>query len=180
MKATGFEVRHQQLLHRLLVLAAFLTYLIDRDDIVWRFIRSTPGEVRMLERSIFAAVTILFVIAALLCTRSRMRPASEPGRKAAFVGEFLYAVALGSLAPLAGFLILVAGEALRISRLALRDDTARKMPVSLPAALRQESLKWGLCLTLVVFTITLTDRLAEILAGLSVLVWLTLNALRRR
>jgi hypothetical protein len=36
-------------------------------------------------------------------------------------------------------------------------------------------VKWGLFLTMIVFTITLKDRIAEILAGVSVLLWIILN-----
>ena len=45
MKATDFECRHQTLVHQLIVGAAFLTYLIDREDVVWRFVKdsATPS-----------------------------------------------------------------------------------------------------------------------------------------
>ena len=41
MSATDFEVRHQTLLHLLLVSLAFLTYLLVPDDIVWAFVKDT-------------------------------------------------------------------------------------------------------------------------------------------
>lgn len=178
MRATDFESRHQTALHQLIVLAAFLTYVADPDDIVWRFIKSSTGDVRLLERAIFAVATALFGIAAYLCTRSRTQTKSSSPRQR-YIGEFLYAIALGSLAPLAGFLILGAGEAIRLLRLALRkDEIAPREPVAWPQAFRLESVKWGLFLTMIVFTITLIDRVAEVLAGASVLLWLTLNARR--
>jgi hypothetical protein len=57
MKATDFEDRHQTLLHQFLVAAAFLTYLIDRDDVVWRFVKDRTAS-RELERTLFASLTI--------------------------------------------------------------------------------------------------------------------------
>ena len=48
MKATDFEYRHQTLVHQLIVGAAFLTYLIDRDDIVWRLVKRNTSQSRTL------------------------------------------------------------------------------------------------------------------------------------
>src|SRR5271166_303439 len=115
MKATNFEYRHQTLVHQLIVGAALLTYLIDRDDVVWRFVRNsyTP---RLWERSLFIVATILIAMGAGLSTWARA--VSRPGPQ--YLGELLYAIGLGSLMPLSGFIILIAGEALRILRLMRR------------------------------------------------------------
>lgn len=179
MRATDFEVRHQTLLHQFLVLAAFLTYLVDRDNIVWRFIKGEAGDVRLLERAIFAISTVLFGMAAYLCTKSRVQKQASSARQRKYFGEFLYAVGLGSLAPLAGFLILVVGEGIRLLRLFPHEDS------SVPpeqrtwrAAIRVEAVKWGLFFTMAVFTVMLNDRVAEILAGVSVLVWIMLRGPR--
>lgn len=171
MRATDFEVRHRILLHRLVILAAFLTYLIDRDDIVWRFIKDA-SDVRTMERIIFAIATLLFGVAAWMCTRNRV------AGRSAYAAEFVYAIALGSLAPLAGFVILVMGEAVRLSRLALRE--AASVPETWAQALRAEAVKWGLFLTMIAFTITLRDRVGEVLVGVSVLFSILLNALSPR
>jgi len=42
-------------------------------------------------------------------------------------------------------------------------------------AFRQESAKWGLFPTMLIFTVLLVDRVAEILALASLLLWLLLN-----
>jgi hypothetical protein len=179
MGATHFEVRYRTLLHQLLVLAAFLTYLFDRDDIVWRFIKGNSADVRMLERAIFAVATILFGIAAWICTRARVHPADRSTDRSGHLGEFFYAVALGSLAPLAGFVILVAGEAVRLLRLAMQPDVLERVDAAAwPEALQREAVKWGLFFTMIVFTVTLVDRVAEVLAGMTVVIWVTLNARR--
>ena len=179
LKATDFEVRYRTLLHQLLVLAAFMTYLFDRDDIVWRFIKDSSADVRTLERAIFAVATILFGIAAWICTRARVQPADRSTDCSGHLGEFLYAVALGSLAPLAGFVILMAGEAVRLLRLVMQPDVLERVDAAAwPEALRREAVKWGLFFTMIVLTVTLVDRVAEILAGATVVIWVTLNARR--
>ena len=160
---------HQTLVHPFIVGAAFLTYLIDRDDIVWRFVRngSTP---RLWERSLFIVATILIAGGAGLCTRARAL--HRPGPQ--YRGELLDAIGLGSLVPLSGFIILVAGESFRILRFMRReDDTQDKFGWG--NAFRREATKWGILVTMIVFAITLKDRVAEVLAVASFLVGLLFN-----
>jgi len=208
MKATDFEYRHQLLLHELIVGAAVLTYLFDRDDIVWRFIKSSGANARFLERSVFAVATLLFGISAWICTRARAYQGVERTRQPAalatdrpfrfrdhrlYLGEYLFAVALVSLLPLAGFCILAMGEAIRLFRLYWRDRASDIVPVAVmpstreqarPAkifkpewakALRREAIKWGLFLTMIVFTATLKDRVGEALICVTILLWVLLN-----
>jgi hypothetical protein len=185
MEATEFESRHRLLLHQAIVGAAFLTYLIDPDDVVWRFIKHSPMHLRERERLVFAAVTVLFGVAACLCTWSHRAPCAGGGERTGrlgylrYVGEFLYAVGLASLAPLSGCCLLIAGEGLRLLRLARREretDGAPDRPCSVTQAFRREALKWGLFVSMIAFTVTLSDRLAEILIAASVLVWMVLQA----
>jgi len=175
MEATDFEYRHRLLLHELILGAAVLTYLVDRDDIIWRFIKMSPAA-RPLERALFAVATLLFGISAWVCTRAR---AYRSSHRFLYLGEYLYAVALASLVPLAGSLILIIGEGIRILRLLRRDaESAGLEGPERPEwsnALRREVIKWGLFITMVVFTITLRDRTAEILIGASVVLWVVLN-----
>jgi hypothetical protein len=42
MKATEFEYRHQTSIHLVIVTIVFLTYWIDRDDILWSFVQGRP------------------------------------------------------------------------------------------------------------------------------------------
>jgi protein-S-isoprenylcysteine O-methyltransferase Ste14 len=216
MSATDFELRHQTLLHFLLVSLAFLTYLLVPDDIVWAFVKDSSHP-HLLERTLFAIATLFIGTAAAICTWARAYPASQsvsssvptardgPYRHLRYpsqLGNLLFAAGLGSLAPLPGFLILVAGQALLDFRLIRRADqdlkraaylqpSAPPMPRLLPSfrpclpakgdapdwkpAFRQESAKWGLFLTMLVFTGLLVDRVAEILALASLLLWLLLN-----
>ena len=190
MKATDFEYRHQTLVHQLIVGAAFLTYLIDREDVVWRFVKesATPHGP---ERFIFIIATLLIALGAGLCTRARVRRRPKTGRTSEppifrghprYLGELCYAIGLGSLVPAAGFVVLVGGEALRVFRLIRRDAQNSQQPPSAEEtnrswrkAFRQEAAKWGILVTLIVFVITLEDRDAEFLAVASFLVGTLLN-----
>jgi|SRR5271154_5641796 len=200
MRATDFEYRHQLLLHQIVVAGAVLTYVIDRDDIIWRFIKTAAADVRLLERSLFAVATIFFGVSACLCTWARAhsqfdrasfqaltgaKEALRTLRNRHYIGEFLYALGLASLVPLYGSIILIAGEAIRLLRLSRRDivlvtagQTGGLMQKSKPAwgqAFRGEAIKWGLFLTMIVFTFTLKDRVAEVLIGVTILLWGLLN-----
>lgn len=167
MRATNFEYRHQTLVHQLMVGAGFLTYLIDPDDIVWRFVRNSSAP-RLWERSLFIVATVLIAIGATLCMQARAfhRPTH--------LGELLYAIGLGSLMPLPGFVILIFGESLRIFRLRRRGDQ-ETFDSGWGTAFRRETVKWGILLTMIVFSITLKDRHAETLAVVSFLAGLLFN-----
>lgn len=199
MNATDFEYRHQLLVHQFIVATAFLTYLIQPDDVVWRFVRNRAAP-HPLERSLFIVATLFIAVGAGVCTWARacqkVRGASEAGpyrylRHPRYLGDLVYAIGLGSLAPLTGFVVLVGGEALRLLRLTRREEgreALRQKPVlrvSRPGgveepllwktAFRREVVKWGVVITMIVFVITLKDRIAEILLLVSFLIGLLLN-----
>lgn len=198
MRATKFEVRHQVLIHQLIIACAFLTYLFDRDDVVWKFVKGNASS-RELERTAFLTATVVLGAAAGISTwasayrnqdlMANSKQSSHTGpyryfRYPHYIGDLLYAIGLGSLAPVEGFVILLAGEAIRVLRLVLREDQlglsgARTEP-QWSGAFRIEAAKWGILLTMIVFTITLKDWVAEVLAGTSALVWILLNARRRQ
>jgi protein-S-isoprenylcysteine O-methyltransferase Ste14 len=210
--ATDSEFRHQTLLHLLLVSLAFLSYLLVPDDIVWAFVRDSAHP-HLLERFLFAIAALFIGAAAAICTWARAYPPPQTNSPSAdgpyrylrypnHLGNLFFAVGLGSLAPLPGFILLVGGQALldfrSISRAEhdlrravdsqqMHPSVPRLLPSfrpCLPAkgdapnwkqAFRQESAKWGLFLTMIVFTVLLVDRVAEILALASLLLWLLLN-----
>ncbi len=179
MKATGFEYRHQTLTHQLVVLAAFLTYLIDPNDIVWRFVRDTSAP-RLWERTLFILATILIAAGAALSTWARTIPVTRIASqiRPCYLGELLYAVGLGSLLPLPGFVILIAGESLRIFRLIRREQDQSHPPpvIGWGRAFRKEAVKWAIFLSMIAFVITLKDRVADLLIASSFLIGLLLNA----
>lgn len=117
-------------------------------------------------------------------------------------GEILHAIGIGSLLPLAGFLVLVCGETIRMGRREiLRTRTAQQRDVStgewqqekvaklqifpshsLPtqsAVWRQAARihlgAWFAFLSMIVFSATLIDRLAEILFATTLLVSLLVH-----
>ena len=196
MKATEFEFRHQPLLRFLVVGTAFLTYLFDPVDVVWRIVEHRP-DARLLERLYFAFATALIGAGAALCTaavasapitpensgrRPRIRPSGH-------IGSVLFAVGVASLAPFPGAVILLLGESLLALRLILLErsfghdrDPRPASPPSWLRAMREESAKWGIFLMMIVFTWLLIDRVAELLAVASLVVWAALNfrSFRRR
>lgn len=175
MRATNFEYRHQTLLSQLIIAAGLATYLFDPEDVVWRFIKASANR-RILEHAVFVAAGILIGAGAALCTRARTAKADDGGPVSAEyqLGELLYAVGLGTLMPLAGFLIVVTGQAIRILRV-MGSERGNPERTSWAGAMRSEAAKWGLLVTMIVFSITLIDRQADVLAGASYLVWLLLN-----
>ena len=212
MKASEWEYRHQRLAHLLIVGVSFLTYLVERDDIVWALVRGRH-DARLLERLLFAIATILIGAGAALTTwgaayaappdSGRMRPFLRTGpyrylRFPQHVGTLLFAAGLGLLAPLWGFVVLLVAEAVAVSRLiglerymnglesagpvgpnvaqaVLSGGAFREMAPLWSNAFRRESAKWGMFLTMIVFTALLQDRVAEVLAVVSLLVWAFLN-----
>jgi len=177
MKATDFELRHQTPVHLTLVTAAFLTYLVDPDDMVWKLVRGEP-HARLLERLLFAVATVLIGTGSWLRTRALVEGGSElsgqPTRREGFsrvltypqhLGNLLFSIGLASLAPLWGFVLLAAGETVVVIRLIGREEAIRE----------QEAGKWGLFVTMIVFTLLLRDRVAEVLAVLSFVTWAVLN-----
>ncbi len=188
MKATDFEYRHQTLLHFTVISIAFLTYLVDRVDVVWALVQAQT-DAKLLERVAFAVATLLIGCGAALRTWDRIQIGSSDSDKrtvvsreraswrtryAPHVGNFIFAFGLGFLAPLPGFIFLVVAEAILAVRLGMREKAAEGAKLNEPSlisivsptwrdAIRLESGKWGLFLTMIVFTSLLNDRVAEVL-----------------
>ena len=130
-------------------------------------------------------------------------------RNPLYLGTFLLSVGLGLLASRLGFAILAVGGAIRILRLIGREEAelerergesfrefCRRVPRLLPSlqprvpasglkpqwgqAFRGEAFMWGFFITMVAFTITLRDRVAEVLAGATLALWLLDKAIRGR
>jgi hypothetical protein len=177
MKATRFEYRHQTLFHLLLVGLAVATYLRNPDDIVWAVVRG-HSDSALLERVVFGAGALMLLGSAVLETWAKARDARLPKRLA----RIFLALGVGQLLPLPGLILLLAGEAILMLRLNLRDRSAPPVPSvagSWGPALRAASSKWGLAFSMVLFAWTLQDRVAEIGATVALLVWLMLNVPRQ-
>jgi len=207
LRATKFERDHPLLMHMLIVGAAFATYLYDRDDVVWRFIKNLGADTRPVERGLFLAAALLIGSGAYICTRTRAAGRTSPttpGRASRsqsndslhYLGQLFYAIGLASLLPLAGFIILSVGEAVRLLRLTLASDqpsnhetapvesSTESFPpnASMPAnrisfayAARLEAVKWALFIAMIVYTITLRDRVADVMIVAGILCSMLVN-----
>jgi Na+-transporting NADH:ubiquinone oxidoreductase subunit NqrB len=193
-----------------------LTYLIQRDDVVWALVRG-QSHPRLLERLFFGAATLLIGVSSAIRTWARACPERAViGRESSFsresrcdgpyryvsyplqIGNLLFSLGLGFLAPAVGFVLLVTGESVVCFRLIRREQELKHaessqrfgpdstqtllsqrpllgMGASWGRAFREESAKWGLFVTMIVFTLLLRDRVAEVLAMLSFLIWVLLN-----
>ena len=175
MKATLFEYRHQTLLHLLLVGLAVLSYLADPLDIVWAIVQH-HSDSTFLERVVFGFGAAMLLVSAALETWTH----AHPQAKQSFLrlSRILLASAVGLLLPVSGALLLLAGEAILVARLYLRDQESSpvfRSAGSWTRAFRTSASKWGLAASMILFTWTLQDRIAEIGAGLSCLLWVALN-----
>jgi len=199
LAATGIERRHSMLIHLLIVGAAWSTYIIEKDDVVWRFIKDHGTATRTLEHLSFLVAALLIGLGAYICTRADFRliswrtttqsghdirdPSSSWWKDAIllhYFGEAIYAFGFASLMPLAGFIILILGELTRLVRLSLSHQISPENSRDLlivrganwASAIRMESLKWGIFVSMALFTITLIDRHADFLIAASFLVWI--------
>jgi protein-S-isoprenylcysteine O-methyltransferase Ste14 len=129
-------------------------------------------------------------------------------RNPLYLGTFLMSVGLGLLASRSGFVVLVVGAAIRILRLIGREEAelekqqgerfrefCRRVPKIVPSfgpsvpaaglkprwgqAFRGEAFMWGFFLTMVGFALTLQDRMAELLAGVTLALWFFDRAVQR-
>ena len=130
-------------------------------------------------------------------------------RNPLYLGTFLLCVGFGLLASRAGFVVLVGGAAVRILRLIGREEAelekqqgpafrefCSRVPRLLPAlrprvpaaglrpqwgqAFRGEAFMWGFSITLIAFAITLRARVADILGGTTLALWLLQRLTQRR
>lgn len=183
MKASAFEQRHAMALRPSVYALAFSVYFFDRDDVVWRFIRYSASP-RALEHGAFLMATLLIGLGAYLCTQADACAAERGAylhKRGGLWGDWLYAVGLSTLAPLGGCLILVVGESIRIPRLGFaerHDVTADACLARVPRwgdAFQRQAAKWGVEVTMVAFTVTLIDRVADYGIAASIAVWAALN-----
>jgi hypothetical protein len=188
-RASGFELRHPWLLHNGLLLASLLTYGIDREDALWRFIKAAP-HARLLEHLSFAFAAVLIALGIWLRSRAVRRSFDSRSIEATERwGGVFYAAGLGTLLPLSGFLLFVLVEFVRISRLpsvrSQRGEPPRDLvegrkpmprdsgrPSGLPwkSVLVHQAAPCCAFLSMAVFSITLADRQAEYLFAAAALV----------
>ncbi len=143
--------------------AALLTCFVNPDDVVW-FLVHLHEDSALLDRIIFGIGTLLFLGAAAL----------ETWTNGVLLARLLFVLGLGLLLPLPGAIILISGEAFLVARLFLARDSAAPSPGP-SRAFRKAASKWGFAVSMIVFTLTLQDRLVEIGGVTSFCIWLALN-----
>ena len=188
-RASGFELRHPWLLHNGLLLASVLTYGIDREDAVWRFIKAAP-RARLLEHLSFGSAAILIALGIWLSALAAHRAFDTRSDEAmGRWGGVFYAAGLGTLFPLSGLLLFVLGEFVRIERFEsarspsgepLRDlgegrrlmppDPSRPFGLPWRSVLVDQAPAWCAYFSMAVFSMTLVDRQAEYLFAATALV----------
>jgi hypothetical protein len=175
------------IIHATLVALGLSTYLIDRDDVVWHFIKSAPHR-RVLEHAFFGLAAVLLGISLVLKVRSSAPRKNQSGqnhsRTRALVASFLQAIGIGSLLPLPGFLLLALADP--VSNLLLdgrlpiaKEPESERNPPRIRNPLhgfrggRALAPHIGLCLALLsmtVFSVVLIDRVADILFAATALI----------
>jgi hypothetical protein len=178
MPASDFEYRHQTLLHLLLIGLALAAYWAEPDDVVWAAVRQ-HADSALLERVVFGVGTVELFGCAILETWAE---AFGGLRTPMLTSRLLFALALGLLLPLAGTVLLIAGESLLAWRLFVRHretpQPAERRAPRWREGFERAASKWGLAGSMIVFTWTLRDGFAETGAAASVLVWFALNIRR--
>ena len=156
-----------------LLLAAALTYLWSPDDAVWSAIKTRPNR-RPLEHLCFGIAALLIglslAIPQLRSLRSGTRSTS-PAFADTRTSRLLNALGIATLFPLPGSLLLLAGEII----LALRThpgSIANVAPLRTslrPRLLNVQTVRLCGFVSMIAFAVTLNDRTAEILFGLTAL-----------
>lgn len=170
-----------------LLLAGLFTYFVSPDDVVWQFIK-TSANARLLEHGIFGVAAAVLGIALLLKMKisvdAKQQDTGHTSHARAVVASLLQAIGIGSLLPLPGFLLLVFGD-LGVSTLLYRQHPIAEEPqIKLSSRTvrgTHQAFRWrdslvthmGLCcafISMVLFSITLIDRIADVLFAISALV----------
>jgi hypothetical protein len=176
-----------------LLVVGLSTYLISPDDVVWRFIRTAPHP-RALEHASFGIAAAILGFALLLKVKASVHRENQdnhgPSRITAAIASISQAIGIGSLLPLPGFILVVLGDV--VASLLLHDrhsaaEDPRSEGVDSRRARRPlQALRWrdalishiGLCcafLSMVIFSVVLIDRIADVLFAMTALVSVAAN-----
>jgi hypothetical protein len=191
-----FFVRRPFLIHSVLVVLCWLTYLFDREDVAWRLIQHF-ADARLLEHLVFLGAAGLIAcgiwLGAWPCgneTTTEREPLRAARRRA--IGEVLHAAGIATLLPVAGCIGLVCAESIRsalyyrwFTRMQNPGELARNVPVqlSISGVARYLLVHLGgvvACVAMLVFSITLSDRLADYLFAFMALVFTATRFVRIR
>jgi hypothetical protein len=183
-----FALRHPFLIQSILVTFCWLSYLFDREDVVWRFIKGSPNS-RLLEHLAFGLAAVCIACGILLGAwpSGNREVAGQTPRsiRRRSLGEIFHAIGIASLLPVSGSIAFVCAESLRSIHYArLRIDASTSSPFAQAAAPSQDGnhpirrifLRHiaGICafLSMLAFSITLSDRVADALFAATGLVFI--------
>jgi hypothetical protein len=190
----ALESRSSLIARTALVLAGVSTYLFSRDDVVWHFIKTAPDP-QVLEHVFFGLAAVLLGASLLLKVKLSSALGNQNGRDQSrtlsTVASFLQAIGVGSLLPLPGFLLLAAGDLatslLLESKQSIAEDhlgeehdvgRTRDYLPRLGHALMQHIGLFLALLSMIVFSLVLVDRIADILFAMTAIISFAAN-LRR-
>jgi hypothetical protein len=194
-RANVLELQRPYLIHGLVLLFGWDTYLLDRDDVLWRFIRHSPQS-RLLEHLSFGGAAAAMGIGILLgCWRTDRDYRAEGWTQGVIrrrcAGEILHGIGLATLVPVAGFVLIVCGETIRSLRYArLKVRIAREhgggvpggIPITAPPGpawkwlVLSQAGMWCAFVSMVIFTIILIDHAADRMFGITMLVSIATRA----
>ncbi len=183
-----FAVRHPLLIHGILVILCWLSYLFDREDVVWRFIKDSANA-RLLEHLAFAFAAVCIGFGIWLGAWPTGRSANDANQtvraiRRRSVGEILHVIGIASLLPLLGSVALICAESVRSMTYARYRIAASTRLAAVPGyelsasrspLLRRILLRHiaGICafFSMLAFSITLRDHLADALFAATALVF---------
>jgi hypothetical protein len=187
-RAESFALRHPFVVHGAIVLLGWCAYGFDRVDVVWCFVRSS-GNARTLEHAGFGFAALLIGLGIWLGawpSGNQVNWAADDVRtiRCRSIGEILHAAGIATLLPLAGAIVLILAETTRsllfahakMGEIAARAAVARPAPMSGLGIARRFFIRHiaGICafVSMLVFSITLRDRLADALFATTAMVFI--------
>jgi hypothetical protein len=195
-KTFPFSVRHPFLVHGTIVLLCWSAYGFDRVDVVWRLIRSS-AEARVLEHAGFGLAALLIGLGVWFGawpSGNQVQWAAGDARaiRRRSLGEILHAAGIATLLPVGGAVALIVAEIIRSksfarariseipgksaapAAIAAPTGSTTEPPTGLPRHRRFFVRHMaGFCafFSMLVFSITLRDRLADLLFAVTAVVF---------
>ena len=167
-----------------LLTTGLLTYLISPDDVVWRFIKAR-SDARLLEHGAFGVAAALLAIALVLKLKishdEKLPLAGHVPHSRAVLASLLQSIGIASLLPLPGFLLFVFGD-LFVSSFLYRRQSVASGACQKSRWTTSLATHMGLCcalISMVLFSITLIDRVADVLFVLSAVVSILVTFISR-
>jgi hypothetical protein len=167
----GRHERFRMILRALFLVAGLCTYLLTPDDIIWSLVKSSP-HARMLEHLGFAAAAVALGLSLML--ELRAGSLTSDGRIVTTgawhrpLASLLRAIGLGSLLPLPGFILVVVGD-VAVSLFSPQNQ-AENSGQQYKARLARHIGLFCAFVSMLVFSVLLVDRVADVLFALTAVI----------